>query len=227
MPKVSCIIPAYNEGPRIGKILEIVRNHPLIGELIVVDDCSKDGTRDTVGKFKEVKLIAHEANKGKSQAVVTGILASSGDFILLLDADLIGLTAQNVTDLIQPVLSGEADISISLRKNAPPYYRMIGLDIVSGERVFKKNFLENHLEEIKKLPRFGLESFMNKLIIKNNFRIKVVSWPGVESPWKHKKTGGLLAGIWGEIKMNLDIFRTVSPFGVLSQIAKMSRLKVK
>jgi glycosyltransferase involved in cell wall biosynthesis len=226
MQKVSCVIPAYNEGSRIEKILELVRKHPTINELIVVDDCSEDDTSDIVRKFKDIKLVSHNVNKGKSQAVATGILNAGGDFIVLLDADLIGLTAQNITDLISPVLSGEADISMSLRKNAPPYYRKIGIDIVSGERVFSKIFLEGHLEEIKKLPRFGLESFMNRLIIRNNLRIKVVFWPNVESPWKYKKVG-FWRGIWGEIKMNLDILRTISIFEVFYQIAKMSRLKVK
>ena len=73
MPNVSCIIPVYNEKPRIANVLKAVVGHPLIHEVVVVDDGSNDGTEDLVKQFSGVKLIRHEVNKGKTQAVVTGI----------------------------------------------------------------------------------------------------------------------------------------------------------
>ncbi|MCX6813213.1 MAG: glycosyltransferase family 2 protein [Candidatus Azambacteria bacterium] len=226
MTKVSCIIPAYNEEPRIGTVLRVVYNHPLIDEIIVVDDASKDNTKDIVRKYEGVQLIIHEKNKGKSQTVVDGIIQSKGDIVFLLDADLIGLTPKNISDLIEPVLSQKADISISMRKSSPWIDRKIGFDFISGERVFLKKLVQNHLNEMQKLARFGLEVYLNKLIIKNKFRIKVVFWEDVISLWKYKKSG-LFPGLKGDFLMILDILKTVSVFEVIHQFVAMSFLKVK
>jgi glycosyltransferase involved in cell wall biosynthesis len=226
MIKVSCIIPAYNEAARIGNILEPAYRHPLIDELIVVDDASSDGTSDVVKKYDSIRLIRHEKNQGKSRAIVSGVETSKGQYLFFLDADLIGLTAENITDLIRPVISDEADISISLRKNAPKFYRKIGIDFISGERVFPKELISGHLDEINKLSGYGLETFMNRLIIKNNYRIKIVHWNNVLSPWKSWKVGKL-RGLWGEIKMSLEILRIEPLFGIIRMIVKMRSLRVK
>ncbi|MFH0852448.1 MAG: glycosyltransferase family 2 protein [bacterium] len=223
--KISCIIPAFNEGPRIDGVLAAAHKHPLLNEIIVVDDCSADGTKDVVKKFDGIRLIVHEKNYGKSKAIVTGIKEASGDFLLFLDADLVGLTAKNISDLIEPVISGQADISISLRGNTPWQYKKIGLDFISGERVFPKKLVEAHLDKIENLRRFGLESFLNKLIIKNRCRIKVVRWDNVESPWKSKKDG-FWPGVKGDIKMTMDVLRTNHVWGYFYQIIKMLQLKV-
>ena len=226
MMKVSCIISAYNEEPRIGTVLRAVFGHPLIDEIIVVDDGSKDRTKDVVRKFEGVHLIVHEKNKGKSQTVVDGIVQSKGDIIFLLDADLIGLTPKDISDLTVPVLSGKADISISLRKNSLWIARKIGLDFISGERVFLKGLVVTHLNEMQKLPHFGLEVYLNKLIIKNKYKIKVVFWENVISPWPSKKRG-LLLGLKGFFLMILDILKTISIFEAVYQLVMMSFLKVK
>ncbi len=225
MEKVSCIIPAYNEEAGIGNVLRSVSNHPLISEIIVVDDFSKDRTREIAGGFPGVKLIVHENNKGKSQSVVDGVSASSGNIIFFLDADLIGLTPEKISLLINPVVSGQADISISLRSKTPWFWRLVGLDWLSGERVFFKALIENHLEEIKELPPFGLEAFLNKLIIKNKLRVKVVFWEDVESPRKLKKVG-FFRGFIDEIKMFNQIRRILPPFGKYYQILKICLLRV-
>ncbi len=226
MSKISCIIPAYNEEPRIEAVLRAVYEHPLIDEIIVVDDGSKDRTEDVVKKFKGVQLIVHEKNKGKSQTVVDGIVQSKGDMIFLLDADLIGLTPKDISDLIEPVLCQRADISISMRKSSSWIDKKIGLDFISGERVFSRGLVQNHLNEMQKLPHFGLEVYLNKLIIKNKYRIKVVFWKDVISLWPRKKSG-LILGLKGFFLMNLDILRTISIFEVVRQFVKMSFLKVK
>lgn len=226
MIKISCIIPAYNEASRIGNVLEIVSTHALIDEVIVVDDGSSDGIKEIVGAFKNVRLITHAKNRGKSAAVHTGINASTGEFLLFLDADLIGLTEENITGLLTPVLQGRADMSLSLRGNTPKPWRMIGLDYISGERVFPKQIIANHVDEILKLPGFGLEVFLNRLVIRHHSRIAVVHWPNVESPYKHRKYG-LWKGLKRDVGMIRDIFRTVSPLGPLYQIAYMLNARVK
>lgn len=226
MKKITCIVPTYNESKRISNILNVVSNHPLIDEVIVVDDGSKDNTIDVVKKITNVKLIVHEVNKGKSAAVYTGITKAEGEFVLLVDADLIGLNSENISNLIKPVIENTCDVSFSLRGNTPFFWKKIGLDYITGERVFRKSILDEHAEEILKLPKFGLESFFNIYIIKNNCKIKVVNWDNVESPYKYKKVG-LLKGLIADINMIADIFMTIGIFGPFVQIFKLKKQIVK
>jgi len=223
--KISCIIPAYNEAGRIKAVLDVVVNHPLIGEIIVVDDASTDATRQVIEQFSNITLIVHPENKGKSHAIHTGVNQARGEYLLFLDSDLIGLTEQAVTDLITPVLEGHADKSISLRRNAPRFWHKIGLDYISGERVFPKKLLEGRLDDILSLPGFGLEVFFNSLAIEKNYTLKVVHWENVESPYKEVKYGWW-KGVKGDIKMGWDIVRTVTLLGPLKQIMRMLKMRV-
>ncbi len=224
--KISCIIPAYNEGKRIRKVLEVVIGHPLIFEIIVVDDASLDDTGKIVSEYKNVRLITHKVNLGKTKALRTGILESSGDFLFFLDSDLIGLTAEDITKLIDPVESNSAEVSISLRRNAPGLWHMIGIDYISGERVLPKGILLPYLDRMLTLPKFGIEVFMNSLIIKSNLRIAIVPWENVDSPYPNVKMG-FWKGTKYFLLMLLDIFRTISFFGPVYQIIKMKKLIVK
>lgn len=225
MKKISCVIAAYNEGARIGCVLDAVENHPLIHEIIVVDDGSQDNTSEVVAKRKGIKLITLPKNRGKSFAVVTGIKQSKHDHLFMLDADLIGLSADDVSRLIQPVLDEEADISISLRKNSLPIMRFMELDYISGERVFKKSIIEKHLDNIEKLPSFAIESFFNRVIIENKHSLKVVRWDNTITPRKSAKIG-FFKGVWGDILMIRDILKLVSVKEVVRQNYKMHKLKV-
>ncbi len=225
MTKISCIIPTYNEEARISNVLSVVANHPLIDEIIVVDDGSKDKTKEIVSEYKNVKLLVHQVNKGKSAAIYDGCKAASGEFLLFLDADLIGLTSKNVTDLVSPVVSGNADVTISYRGNSPKLWKIVGFDYISGERVFRKKLLESDLEEILHIPKFGLEVFLNKLIIQSKARVSIISWPEVSSPFKHKKYG-LWKGIKGDMGMMRDIFTTFSFYEPAYQIFRLKKMRV-
>ncbi len=224
-PKVSCIIPAYNEAERIGAVITAIAGHPHILEVIVVDDASSDETALIAQGFTGVRVIRLAQNQGKTMALKRALDEATGELVLLLDADLRGLEAQHISRLIEPVLTRRADISISLRQNTPRLWRMIGLDYISGERVFRREFLTPQLERLRDLPKFGFEVFVNGLIIKQNYRISVIRWDGVESPFKNKKYG-IWKGIIADIGMLRDIFKTVPPLAILRQIYLMRRLRV-
>ncbi|HEY0213151.1 MAG TPA: glycosyltransferase [Paenirhodobacter sp.] len=223
MRGLSCVIPAYNEAPRIAAVLQSVIGHPAIDEVIVVDDGSSDATAEIVAGIAGARLIRMAQNAGKSRAVATGIEAAQGDLILLLDSDLIGLSGADLNALIAPVRAGRADVAISLRGNAPGLWRAIGLDYISGERVVSKALL-GPIEALRRLPRFGLEVYMNRRILAAGARIAVVRWPGVASPWKAAKRGRL-AGVKADLKMLSDMFHTITPVQAVAQIWAMRRLR--
>jgi glycosyltransferase involved in cell wall biosynthesis len=225
MTRLSCIIPAYNEGIRIANVLQAVVGHPLIGEIIVVNDCSGDDTCARVREYSNVLLLSNKKNQGKSNAIALGVLASTGDYLLFLDADLVGLTAADVTELIQPVLCGSAELSISLRSDALLPWRIIGLDYLSGERVLSRALVEPHMAEIAHLPSFGLELYMNQLHLDNGGRLSVARWKHVSHTYKIRKYG-VLRGILGEARMLMNILETIALIGTGSQIAAMLRSRV-
>ncbi len=225
MTRVSCIIPAYNEARRIGEVLAVTTAHSLIDEVIAVDDGSTDNTANIISRFEKARLIVLEQNTGKSGAICAGIRQSTGEFLLFLDADLIGLTANDVTDLLLPVLSGCADASISLRADALLPWRTIGLDYLSGERVLRRDMLAGHVDIIERLPGFGLETYLNNLLVRRNARVKSVWWEGVGHVYKARKYG-LWNGITGEARMLMNIAETISLAGTAHQIVALYRLKV-
>jgi glycosyltransferase involved in cell wall biosynthesis len=222
---VSCIICAYNEAPRIGAVLSAVSTHPLVDEVIVVDDGSIDGTADVVRAFPSVRLISYAPNRGKSFAMAAGVAAAKNATLMLLDADLKGLTAQDVAALAEPVLSGRADLGISLRGNSLRVYRLLGLDFVSGERVLRRELLSEVLAEIQGLPRFGIEVFMNERIIARRLSIAVVRWSRVMQARKAEKLG-LWKGTVAEFRMLRDLARVKGPLAVILQISRMRTLRI-
>ena len=110
--KVSIVIPCYNERNTIEKIVEAVCNAPLeCREIIVVDDCSQDGTRTVLQeRLSQVvdRIIYHPANRGKGAALRSGFEAATGDIILVQDADL-EYDPADYPALLEPLVSGKAD----------------------------------------------------------------------------------------------------------------------
>lgn len=219
MTAISCIVPAWNEAARIGPVLELAAAHPLIDEVIVVDDASTDGTATVAAAVPGVRVLRQAQNGGKTRAVAAGVAAARGARLLLLDADLQGLTTEALTALILPVIRGRVEAAVSLRGNAPGPWRWIGLDYISGERLVPRAVLEG----LEPPARFGLEVAMNRRMIARRMRLAVVRWPAVRSPLKSEKMGPW-RGLAADARMLRDIFRTIGPLEALGQIVRLRRL---
>jgi glycosyltransferase involved in cell wall biosynthesis len=223
-PRITCIVCAFNEGPRIGAVLEVAAAHPLVAEVIVVDDGSTDDTAAVVSRHPRVRLLTHARNRGKSQAIATGVAAARHDLLMLLDADLKGLRAQDLDALALPVLSGRAAVSMSLRRNSLAIFRWAGIDFVSGERVVDRRLLADVLHEIHALPRFGIEVFMNKRIIAARLPVAVANWRDVTQSRKTEKLGWW-RGTLAEWRMVFDLMDAVYPLELLTQTLHLALLR--
>ncbi len=113
---LSVVIPVYNEVETVRTILETVREVPLPGglekEIVVVDDCSTDGTREVLADLerdRSIRVVFHERNRGKGAALRTGIATTRGDIVLIQDADL-EYDPREYPKLIEPILAGRADV---------------------------------------------------------------------------------------------------------------------
>jgi len=180
---VSVIMPAFNEVKRIGKVISVVLKSPLVGELIVIDDGSTDGTFRTASKIrhKKLKVFTLKKNKGKAFAMKYGLKKSREEYVLFLDSDLVGLKVSNLKKIILPVLGGKVDVTFCMHGNSP--WKFYKIDYLSGLRCIKKSLLGN-FSFLDGVPGFGAETSMNKLIIKKNLSIGVVLWNNVTSPTK-------------------------------------------
>ena len=125
--KLSIIIPCYNESETILSLIEAVKKSPVTNrEIIVVDDGSKDGSKDILNKLEdpEVRVIFHAKNKGKGAALRTGFKEAKGDICIVQDADL-EYDPQEFPLVIQPILDGKADVVFGSRFQSGRPHRVV------------------------------------------------------------------------------------------------------
>ena len=109
--RLSVVMPCFNEAATIETITAAVLASPLVGELVIVDDCSSDQTIDLLKTLDDprVRLLRHEVNQGKGAALRTGFAAATLDFVIVQDADLEYDPAEYPI-VIGPLLDGKADV---------------------------------------------------------------------------------------------------------------------
>ena len=113
MVKLSIIIPAYNEKETIREIIKQVSDIKIPKEIILIDDCSTDGTREILqteySHLKNIKVLLHKKNRGKGAAIRTGLKDIEGDIIIIQDADL-EYDPQDYPKLIKPIINKETEV---------------------------------------------------------------------------------------------------------------------
>ncbi len=196
MKKVSIIIPVYNEKDTLKALLEKVEQADFSGlekEIILVDDCSDDGTTDILKELSgRYKVLFHEINQGKGAAVRTAVKEAAGDFIVIQDADLEYLP-DDYNKLLPLLINDEADVVYGSRflnaensknfilknKIANKFLTLLtnilyGTGITDMEtcyKAFKREFIQNITI---KSNRFDFEPEITAKIMKQKARLKEV-----------------------------------------------------
>ncbi len=136
--KLSIVIPCYNERNTIKNIIDAVKASPVKEkEIIIVDDYSRDGTRDLLKSELESqvdKVIYHDFNQGKGAALRTGIKHATGDLVIIQDADL-EYDPQEYPILMDPILKGRADVVFGSRFTGGGAHRVVYFWHMIGNKV--------------------------------------------------------------------------------------------
>lgn len=213
---LSVVIPAFNEKDTISSIIDAVLATPFRKEIIVVDDGSMDGTRDVVKNIKhhEIKIVFHEKNSGKGKSIQTGFNNATGDIILIQDADLEYDPAEYAS-LLQPILSGKADVVYGSRFSGHGAHRVLYFWHYIGNRFLTllsnlftdlnltdmeccyKVFTRKALDGIRiNEHRFGFEPEITAKIAKKKLRIYEVPISYYGRTYEEGKKIGWKDGLW-------------------------------
>lgn len=212
---VTAIIPAYNEEQTIANVVRCVANVEKIKKIIVVSDGSTDNTAE-IARECGADVIELSENVGKGGAIKAGVNECGTEIILFLDADLIGLTEKHVTDLIDPVISNEADMTVGIFKNG----RMVTdlaqkvTPYLSGQRAIKKSIIDR-IPNID-ITRYGVEVALTKYVDRFSIRVKEVDLPDMTHVTKEEKLG-IIKGVQARLKMYWDIVKILSSYNVKKQ----------
>jgi glycosyltransferase involved in cell wall biosynthesis len=200
--KVVAIVPAYNEAPRIGGVLQILCSYPGFSDVIVVDDGSTDETAKVASAHPVT--ILRQRNTGKGRAMDLGVQASEADIIFFCDADVRGLTHQIIEATIKPVLDGEVDMMIAMRNRTIYIIRVILriIPLLGGERTVTREFWEKVPSRFK--SRFMIEAALNYHAYHHGNGYTYTVFPGLSQTIKEKKYG-FFRGFYGRLKMLYDV----------------------
>ena len=203
--KTTVIIPAYNEEKTIAEVLKIVQGHPLIDEVIVVDDGSGDRTTQIAKQYIE-KVISLSENMGKGKALDIGVDSTDAKIILFLDADLLNLNRDHITTLLRPVMEGEYDMSVGAierpnMKSLNSKHEVLESPF-SGMRAITREVWDIIPEDYKN--KFYLETALTYIARKKKLKIKPLVLYGVKHIVKEKKHG-FIKGHLLRWKMHINI----------------------
>ena len=190
---ISVVIPCYNEKATIRAVVDTVKAAPFADkEIIIVDDCSRDGTREILKKEIEplvARILYHDVNQGKGAALRTGIAAATGDIVIIQDADL-EYDPNDYPALVDSILRDVADVVFGSRFMGGQPHRVMYFwhrvgngfltllsnmftnlnltDMETGYKVFRRNIIQHiAIEE----TRFGFEPEITAKVAKTGCRI--------------------------------------------------------
>jgi len=203
-PRVAAIVPAYNEAETLIEVLKVLQATPLIHEVLVVSDGSTDDTVE-IARSRGLRTIHLRQNQGKGIAMAVGVAHTDAPILTFVDGDILNLTVDQLTRLIEPVLSGQSDMNVGVRDRGPAlndFQRRHG-PLLSGIRCLRREIFEavpeSHLEG------FAIETGLNWACGELGMRITTTVLHNLKHLVKEKKRG-LVRGFRARMRMFAAVF---------------------
>ncbi len=205
---VCAVVPAYNESGRIGAVLDTLASSSEVDAILVVDDGSTDDTFGVAsshaaaqGKQAKVTVLRQPQNRGKGAAMVLGASqAHEYDVLLFFDADLVGLSAAHVADILAPVTAGRVAMALGVfrgGRGATTLAQKIAPNI-SGQRAIRRDvFLSVPALDTS---GYGVELAITNHILSSGLPMTQVVLQDVTHPMKEEKLG-FLRGFFSRLRM--------------------------
>lgn len=200
---VAAIVPAYNEEKTIAGVVEVLLASTGIQQVIVVSDGSTDNTAAVAAKLG-AHVVSLPHNLGKGGALLAGARQTDAEYVMFIDADLIGLREEHIESLLSPIRTGEAEATLGVFKKGrgPTDLAQKIAPGLSGQRVIKTSLLP--LAKRMDNSGFGVELALNRLLEEQKVKWVAVELPELSHVMKEEKLG-LWKGFLARLKMYKEI----------------------
>lgn len=227
--KYSCIIPVYNEQPRILEVLKTIIQVKKISEIICIDDGSTDDSFRIIQKnFPQINLVGHRSNLGKTSSIITGLNLAKNETVLLLDSDLIKLKSSEIDNAFACFEQNKLDCL--LLNTAPMSFidkllRFVFrfLLLAAGNRIIQKQLLKEILKP-GNFQSYHLEMAQNKYLMENNKNVAYYDISALDVSKISKE--GFIKGLLDELEMWRQIMSYAGLFFFIKQSFVLARKKV-
>jgi len=218
--KLSVVVPVFNEEATIATVVQQLQALPFRTEIVIVDDCSTDGTRDVLARLAhicDIQILYHTHNQGKGAAIRSAIPTLTGDIVVIQDADL-EYYPSDLIEVIRPVVEGSADVCYGSRflnpdnaQNSSPIHRLGNRMLtmlsnwINGTRLTDmetcyKAFHRKTIQSIRvEQNRFGFEPEITAKLARKNVRFEECPISYEARGWSEGKKIGLkdaMMAVW-------------------------------
>jgi glycosyltransferase involved in cell wall biosynthesis len=209
-PLIAAILPVFNEELNVSDVLDVLHASSTLDEIILVDDGSSDNTFAILNRAaaldQRIRVIRHDENRGKGQAIFSGWSATCAPILLLLDADLKALTPEHVQALLAPVINHRADMTLGLFQGGH-----LSTDLSHRLSPFLTGQRGLRAELLKYISRdaaagYGFEIALSVIASQHNYRTRVVALKGV---WHPSSEFRAERGFWGGLLWKLHMYGQV------------------